>query len=247
MGGILAFVYGFVSYNIFFLTFLYLIAFVGNYGVDLGFYTITKTIDTGTPSGDGVMINLVLLLLFGFQHTAMARPGFKEMWTKVVPKSVERSTYVLITSLLLIVMFWLWRPMTDVVWSVSGVGAMILTVLYFAGWGIVLLSTFLINHFDLFGLLQVYDRMRGRQSPHGQFVTPLLYKLVRHPMMLGMLIAMWATPQMTVGHLFFASGMSLYILIGVRFEERDLAADLGPAYEDYQTKVPSIIPWIGGK
>ena len=239
MGKSIAFLYGFVSYLVFLVVFLYFIGFVGN-------VYVPKTIDSGGagPLGEAVIVNLLLIALFGIQHTVMARRGFKEGWTKIVPKSVERSTYVLISSLLLILLFWQWRPMTGLVWEVANPnGAAILWALFALGWGLVLLSSFLINHFELFGLSQVIANLLGKAPPKHEFKQPFLYRMVRHPLLLGFVIAFWATPSMTTGHLLLAAGMTVYILIAIPFEERDLESGLGDAYRDYQRQVPKLVPF----
>lgn len=238
MDRILVVSYGLVSYLIFFLTFLYSIGFVGN-------MVVPKSIDSGLPDSLTIsfLINLILLSIFAIQHSVMARPAFKSWWTKIIPEPIERSTYVLLSSLALILLFWLWRPIGDVVWDVNNVlGRNVLWALFWLGWLIVLFSTFLINHFDLFGLRQVYLYMKRQKYTHGSFKTPLLYKFVRHPIMLGFIIAFWATPQMTVGHLFFSIVTTLYILVALQLEERDLVGYHGIAYTEYQERVSMIIP-----
>jgi protein-S-isoprenylcysteine O-methyltransferase Ste14 len=241
IGRVAALIYGLASYLVFFLSFTYLVAFIGN-------YLVPKSIDVG-PQGElglSVLIDAALIALFGVQHSVMARPGFKSWWTRIVPASCERSTYVLVSSLLLILIFWQWRPITMTIWRVEGWPAVTLTAICWIGWLTALTSTYLIDHFELFGLRQVFDALRGTGTRVLSFRTPLLYRLVRHPLMLGTLLAFWATPHMTAGHLLFALMMTGYILIGVRLEERDLVANLGESYEQYRRRVPMLMPRLFG-
>ena len=238
MGRILALLYGIVSYLVFFVTFVYTIGFVGN-------LFVPKSINSeGSGSlARSLFIDAVLLGLFAIPHSVMARPRFKRWWTRIVPQVVERSTYVLFSSLLLAFLCWQWQPIAYVVWEVRNpVGRAVLHVLFWMGWAIVVLSTFLISHFDLFGLRQVYLHQVSQPSKDSDFRTPGLYKLVRHPLMLGFIIAFWSTPKMTLGHLIFAMGTTIYILVAIQFEERDLVRMHGKAYESYRERVSMLLP-----
>jgi protein-S-isoprenylcysteine O-methyltransferase Ste14 len=239
MTRIFAFLYGLVSYLVFFGTFLYAIGFVEG-------LVVPKTIDTGTvvSFAEALIVNLLLMSLFAVQHSLMARKQFKDWWTQYVPKSVERSTYVLLASLALVLLFWQWRPMPAVVWQIAdpAIAASIMA-LSFVGWLLVLTSTFLINHFELFGLHQVTNNLVGRDMPPMRFKTPVLYKVVRHPIYLGFIIAFWAAPTMTVGHLLFAAVTTAYIFVGIFLEERDLVEVFGDEYRRYRERVSMLVPW----
>lgn len=235
---IAALAYGTASYLIFFVTFCYMIGFIGD-------LLVPKSIDSGPagPVGIAALVNLMLVTLFALQHSVMARPAFKRWWTRIVPKPIERSTYVLLTSACLILLMWQWQPMPRTVWDFGGTPlGLALFGLFFAGWGLVLYATVLIDHFDLFGMRQVVLFMRQRKYGHHPFSTPSLYQYMRHPLYLGWFVAFWATPTMTSGHLLFSFTMTSYILIAVVFEERDLAKHFGDAYVRYQETTPKFFP-----
>ena len=237
------FAYGSIVYVYFLAIFLYLIGFLANVpGI--------KTIDSGEP-GDiwvAVVADVLLLAFFGVQHSVMARRGFKAWWTRIVPAPIERSTFVLATSLVLTLLVCAWEPIVDPIWTVTDDrAAAMLEAVFWLGWVILLVSTFLINHFELFGLRQVFARLFDRPIPEPTFRTPVFYRYVRHPIYLGFLLAFWATPAMTFGHLVFAIVATLYILIGIAFEERDLIAQFGDRYRDYKTDVGMLLPRLGGR
>ena len=240
MRRIIGFAYGLACYAVFFATFLYLMGFVAN-------VMVPKGIDDGMPvaMSAAVLVNCGLIALFGLQHSVMARPVFKRWLESWLPASVERSTFVLATSLALIVLYWQWRPMPQVIWSVEAPAARaVLWGLLLLGFLIVLLASFVIDHFDLFGLRQVWLALRNRPYRHHPFQVRYFYRFVRHPIYLGLLLGFWGTPHMTLGHLIFASGMTIYILIGVEFEERDLEHFLGENYRRYKGRVPMLVPGL---
>ena len=239
MGKIIAFCYGLAAYLVFFFTFLYAIGFVTGLGVP-------KTIDTGAivPLGEALAVNVLLMSLFAVQHSVMARRQFKEWWTQFVPATVERSTYVLLASCALILLFWQWRPIPAVVWEVAD-PKLAMTIIggSLVGWLLVLASTFMINHFELFGVHQVVNNLSGRPVVAPHFKTPALYKLVRHPIYLGFIIAFWVAPVMTVGHLLFAAVTTAYIFVGIALEEHDLVKLFGNEYVRYRERVSMLIPF----
>ena len=233
----LIFAYGVISYLMFLVTFTYAIGFIGNIGVPRAIDGVVQA-----PLGKALLVNLALLAVFAVQHSLMARPGLKERWTRVVPRVAERSTYVLFSNLALILLMRFWEPMGGQIWNVTATPAKVaLYGVFGLGWGIVLLSTFLLNHFDLFGLRQVWLQLRGKEYTPLRFGTPLLYKTVRHPLYLGFLLGMWATPTMTLAHLVFAAMSTAYMLVAIQLEERDLEA-AHPEYRNYKKQVPMLVP-----
>jgi len=242
---ILATLYGLAAYLVFLATFVYAIGFVGNLPL------LPKTIDSGAgaPLVETLAVDLALLGLFAVQHSVMARRGFKRWWTKVIPEAVERSTFVLAATAVLALLLWQWRPLAEpVLWSVNDpLGRLALQGVFWLGWAVLLISTFLINHFELFGLRQVWANLRGQTLPVPEFRTPLFYRHVRHPIYLGFVLAFWATPQMTAGHLLFAAACTGYILIGIWFEERDLIAQFGQRYQLYRQQVGMLLPKFGSR
>jgi protein-S-isoprenylcysteine O-methyltransferase Ste14 len=241
MHRLLALLYGIVAYMTFLASFLYAIGFLANFGVP-------KSIDSGPEPSlpEALTADIILLGLFAVQHSVMARPVFKRWWTRLIPTPVERSTYVLASSLLLVLLFWQWRPIPAVVYEVTEPAARFaLHGLSLVGWSGVLISSFLIDHFDLFGLRQVYLFATNRPYSSPKFRVTAAYRVIRHPIMLGFLIAFWATPTMTLGHLLFAALTTAYIFIGVSLEERDLKMTFGQTYEDYRRQVGMIVPWLG--
>jgi protein-S-isoprenylcysteine O-methyltransferase Ste14 len=243
MAGLVAVLYGVVAYGFTLAALLYLIGFVGN-------LVVPKSIDSGTagPLLPSIIIDMILIGLFAVQHSVMARQGFKRWWTHVVPPSIERSTYVLFTSLVLLLLYWQWQPIPAFVWTVHNpTVAGMFNGIFWLGWVVLVVSTFLLNHFELFGLSQVFARLFGKQLSDAKFRTPLLYRYVRHPIYLGVLLAVWATPAMTVGHLLFAGMITGYILIGIQLEERDLVKQFGDLYLRYRQRAAMLIPVPGRK
>jgi protein-S-isoprenylcysteine O-methyltransferase Ste14 len=234
-----ALIFAILAYAIFFATFLYLIAFVGDLSI------APRTVDVGpdSPLAVAVAIDVALIALFGLQHSVMARQGFKRWWTRLVPWAVERSVYVLTASLALIILMSLWRPIDTIVWNVGDpLVSDLIWVVFWLGWGMVLLSTCLINHFELFGLQQAWFHARGREASPPEFRQPLFYRWIRHPLYLGFFMAFWAAPEMTAGHLLLAGGMSVFMLIAIQYEEKDLVALFGRDYEDYRQRAGMLLP-----
>ena len=242
MRGLLSFLYGVAAYSAGLATLLYLIGFSGN-------LLVPRSVDIGpgAPALQALGIDVLLLALFGIQHSVMARRGFKRWWTRIIPEAVERSTYLLATCAVLLLMYRFWVPVAaPLVWRVEGAaGATLLWGLFWLGWSLVLVSTFLINHFELFGLQQVFARLTGRAMPVMAFRTPLLYRYVRHPLYLGLLLSFWSVPVMSLGHLVFSLGASTYIFIGIWFEERDLVKQFGDRYRRYREQVGMVVPRLG--
>lgn len=236
--------YGIVAYLVFLIAFLYAIGFVSN-------IIVPKSIDSGSETTllYSIFINVILLSVFALQHSIMARPKFKEWFNSIFSQAMERSTYILLSSLALILIYWQWQPITTIIWETENtVLSGIITGIFFLGWLIVLLSTFMINHFELFGLAQIFDNLTNKQTANPKFQTNYLYKIVRHPIMLGFIIAFWATPTMTVGHLLFSLVTTIYIFIAVKYlEEKDLCKFIGEKYETYQKEVPMIVPFTKNK
>jgi protein-S-isoprenylcysteine O-methyltransferase Ste14 len=234
--------YAIVSYAVFLVSSLYALGFFVN-------SVVPKSIDLGATGdlSEAIIVNLLLLGLFAIQHTVMARPAFKRWFAGLLPAACQRSTYVLLSSLILLLLFWQWRPIPMAIWQAQGIAAWLLIGIYWLGWMIVFASTFMINHFDLLGLSQAFFAWRGVEEPRQSFRTPLLYKVVRHPLMLGFLLVFWAAPTMTAGHLLFAIASTAYILVGLQFEERDLIAEFGTTYEQYRRRVPMLLPRVFGR
>jgi protein-S-isoprenylcysteine O-methyltransferase Ste14 len=242
MSRVLALLYGLAAYLLFFGTILYAIGFVAG-------LVVPKAIDTGAavPLGEALVVNILLMSLFAVQHSVMARKPFKQWLTQFVPASIERSTYVLLASLALVLLFWQWRAIPTIVWEVANPQiATAIMAFSFVGWLLVFFSTFLINHFELFGLHQVVNNLAGRTMPEPRFKTPVLYKVVRHPIYLGFIIAFWAAPVMTLGHLLFAAVTTAYIFVGIFLEERDLIELFGDEYRRYRQRVAMLLPFSGG-
>ena len=240
MKRLLAFIYGLVCYFIFFGSFLWMVLFLGDFN-SLAPTTVNTNATGSLP--EALLVNLGLIALFGIQHSVMARKSFKKKWTQIVARPIERSTYVLFSSIAVLLLLWFWQPLPSVIWEVEVTwGTLILEGVFWLGWLVVFLSTWMIDHFNLFGLKQVWNYMRGEEQMHPEFQKPALYKYVRHPLMFGFLIAFWSAPVMTLGHLVFSAGMTLYIIIGVYFEEKAMIRRFGEKYESYRKQVPKFFP-----
>jgi len=237
MGRFIIMLYGLIAYLAFFGVILYTIGFVGN-------IVVPKSIDgeVTAPFTEALLVNIGILALFAIQHTIMARKWFKDWFTKIIPAAAERSTFVLLASAILALLYWKWQPMGGTIWTLTGVWATIMHILFWAGWALLFLSSFLINHFDLFGLKQVYLNMARKEYEGPQFMMPSLYKMTRHPLYLGIIMGIWATPTMSMGHLVFAITSTAYILFGIQFEERDLIRIHGADYIKYKKQVPMLFP-----
>jgi protein-S-isoprenylcysteine O-methyltransferase Ste14 len=243
MTGLVAAIYGVAAYGCTLVAMLYLIGFVGNLAVP-------KSIDSGTagPLLQSVIVDTMLIALFAIQHSVMARQGFKRWWTRVVPPSVERSTYILSTSFVLLILYWQWQSIPAPVWTVQGpIAAEVIDGIFWLGWVVLVASTYMLNHFEMFGLSQVFARLFGKQLPETKFRAPLLYRRVRHPIYLGILLAVWATPAMTAGHLLFSVMITGYILIGIQLEEHDLVQQFGDQYRRYRKHAAMLVPLPGRK
>jgi protein-S-isoprenylcysteine O-methyltransferase Ste14 len=243
MAGFVAVIYGIIAYGFTLGALLYLVGFVGN-------LIVPKSIDSGTagPPLQSVIVDTMLIGLFAIQHSVMARQGFKRWWTRIVPPSVERSTYVLAASFALLILYWEWQPIPALVWTVHNpAAAAVLDGIFWLGWVVLVASTFMISHFELFGLSQVFARLFGKPLSGAKFRTPLLYRSVRHPIYLGVLLAVWATPAMTAGHLLFSVVITGYILIGIQLEEHDLIEQFGDQYRRYRQHAPMLVPLPGRK
>jgi methanethiol S-methyltransferase len=243
MAGLVAVIYGVVAYGATLVALLYLVGFVGN-------LVVPKSIDTGTagPLIESIVVDTMLIVLFAIQHSVMARQGFKRWWTRIVPPAVERSTYVLSTSFVLLILYWQWRPIPAPIWTVQDpIAAGVIDGIFWLGWVVLVASTFMLNHFEMFGLSQVFGRLFGKQLSDAKFRTPLLYRHVRHPIYLGVLLAVWATPAMTAGHLLFAAVTTGYILIGIQLEEHDLIQQFGDQYRRYRQQAAMLVPLPGRK
>ncbi len=244
MSRIIALPVALLCYAAFFVSFVYLVGFAA------AFDPLPIHVDKAIagPAGVAVLVDLGLIALFGLQHSIMARPGFKEKWTRIIPAALERSVYCLATALVLLVLFSFWHTIDGSLWSVENPALrMAFWAVFFLGWGILFIATWLLNHFELFGLAQAWRHMRGIEAAPPEFRTPLFYKMVRHPIYLGFFLGLWATPDMTYSHALLAAGMTVYIMIGISYEERDLIAEFGDRYREYQRSVGSFLPWIGKK